>query len=254
MLGDYRYYKEGRSLILNVFEPAAVADASHFTTLRLLNYLYQRHREGVDGGFLRLADVFSVFEEYSGTDDDVRRALLRLIEVDRQLVELDTRRTDAMDGAALVRITSSGMYYLRYLARAFAYLDLVWQDTPIADIERAAELRKQMHAIDTEARFVRVELFLDYLDGQEAREAEGRLLAPTEGTFWGPFIPGIRRQFELEREEIRRRLKNASTKWKSGAYKATPATTGGKKGRGRTVRERKRYGRRGGRRRPPPKS
>jgi len=51
--------------------------------------------------------------------------------VSRQLIEVNTRSTDDIHGAAFVRITSSGWYYLRLLANSFSYLDLVLQDTPI---------------------------------------------------------------------------------------------------------------------------
>jgi hypothetical protein len=59
---------------------------------------------------------------------------------------------------------------VRYLAVRFSYLDLVLQDTPIADLDIFDKIIARIDSKDLHDRFDRVELFLAYLRDQEERE------------------------------------------------------------------------------------
>ncbi|MCC6527282.1 MAG: hypothetical protein IT373_31830 [Polyangiaceae bacterium] len=94
------------------------------------------------------------------------------------------------------------MYYYKYLVRAFAYLDLVFVDTPIRDKNLANSLARQAQAAsdDFGARFDRVRGFLEYMDREDAEEI--RLSADRSGPYVECVIPDIRAQIEQEIEVI----------------------------------------------------
>ncbi len=92
------------------------------------------------------------------------------------------------------------------MVRAFAYLDLVWIDTPLSDTARHAALRELVNARDKDSRFRRVDLFLSYLQAEEEREARD-FPALRRGQSWcGPFVPAIVKQIEREKTFIARKF------------------------------------------------
>jgi hypothetical protein len=208
ILGERRFYKEPRSFVLNVFNVSDKRNASHFTALRILRYLTKvgatvREREGFVNIQQLLTDVVDIFDN----EQDCLWNIMRLIDRRRQLIELNTRRTETLAGASSARITASGTYYLGLFVRAFAYLDLMWHDTPFDDEGIATALSRLMHTTDMYKRFKRVEIFLDYLDTEEMTElGEHGLLHPRKKGFYGPFVPDIRHRYEGEKREICKKL------------------------------------------------
>jgi hypothetical protein len=95
-------------------------------------------------------------------------------------------------GASSVRATSAGQYYIHYLANSFAYLDLVWHDTPMDSLGTCDAMARLIADTDMRVRFKRVEMFLEYLDEQEAAELKEAGLPQRAGSFYGPFMPKIR--------------------------------------------------------------
>ena len=210
MLGDYRYYKEDRSPIsspiANLFTVARQPWASHFTALRMLQYLASSADPQSHGkGFVNLHELVTKITDIFRNEEDCRATLLRLIAVDRQLIDLDSRQTDTLAGAGGVRITTAGKYYLGYLVRAFAYLDLVWHDTPFSDQAVADKLTRMISETTMQRRFDRVSIFIDYLEAEEDSELAEYGLDKTGEGFWGPFMPSIRTQVEKEKVQIRKR-------------------------------------------------
>jgi hypothetical protein len=219
MLGDRKYYKDHESSIMNLFDCGNERNASHFTCLRILRALSLRRsessREGQ--GYLEISPLLSKSEDIFDNREDFVRSLNKLVM--RQLIEVNTRSTESIAGASHVRITSSGWYYLFYLVKSFAYLDLVLQDTPLNDEATAhclTELMKQVDNLDegggskidrTQVRFSRVRQFLDYLAEDETREDILYGLS-IKGDVWRePFMPELRKQIELEIAWIERRLR-----------------------------------------------
>ena len=121
-------------------------------------------------------------------------------------------------GASHVRVTSSGWYYSRYLVRAFSYIDLVLQDTPLNEPSVEQTLRNLVQEVDNlgdrqeekrarmEVRFKRVRCFLKYLRNEEHREFNVFDLTRRGGLWAEPFMPRIERQIEREIHWIDRRI------------------------------------------------
>ncbi|OQB83353.1 MAG: hypothetical protein BWX88_03369 [Planctomycetes bacterium ADurb.Bin126] len=205
ILGDYRYYKESRSFILNVFHVTGARNASHFTTLRILQYLSREHVADVrQQGFTDLHILVQSLSDMFDNEDDVIQVLMRLIALNRQLVELDTRRSDTLAGASTVRITSAGAYYLHYFVRSFAYLDLMWHDTAISSSSISDQLSRLIPNVYMTERFARTELFLEYLNGEEEEELASMQSVPH---YLGPFMPTISKQYEREKKLIESKLR-----------------------------------------------
>jgi hypothetical protein len=219
MLGERRYYKDQASFIGNLFDCGAERNSSHFTSLRVIRALLLRrgesNREGQ--GFVEIGQLVSMSEDIFDNREDLLRALTRL--ASRQLIETNTKSTDTIVGASHVRVTSAGWYYSRFLVRAFSYLDLVLQDTPLNDAAVERSLRTYVDQVDNlsdredqklervQVRFSRVTEFLDYLQREEQREEKEFELAKRGGIWAEPFVPTIRTQVEQEIAWIDRRLK-----------------------------------------------
>lgn len=76
ILGDYRFYKQSRSLVTNVFDISEARNSSHFTALRILRFLgggfgARRTTEG----FLDLQDlVNAMVDVFDNEEDSLREA------------------------------------------------------------------------------------------------------------------------------------------------------------------------------------
>jgi len=97
------------------------------------------------------------------------------------LIVLDTRSLENLENASYFKLTECGHYYLHVLINTFVYLDLVWMDTPIADIDLVKRLRSTLvdrpvvtdyddRVADVRRRFERTEAFLQYLKTMEDKE------------------------------------------------------------------------------------
>lgn len=232
MLGHRKYYRESASPIMNVFDCGLEKNASHFTSLRLLNLLIQnRGQNSSEGrGYFEIGRAISLFEDVFDNREDVIRSLMRL--VNKQLVEVDTRSTETILGAGMMRVTSAGWYYFEKLARSFVYLDLVLQDTPLDDSSLMKSLKDSVYRVDNlsdpeedkllrmQARFSRVSLFLDYLGAQEQVEAKIYGLIGMGGVMAGEYVPGIRQAFEKQRDHIASRISENREKYVEDSYLA----------------------------------
>ena len=129
-LGDNRFYQGDLSTVLNVFSISDESRPSHFTKLRLLEYLYHhraRNNASFGTGFVRTSQIAEEFSSFECTDADVGESLQMLATYG--LVESDTYDSKLIGNVC--RITVSGRYYLKNLAEKFQYLDLVLFDTPL---------------------------------------------------------------------------------------------------------------------------
>ena len=150
-------------------------------------------------------------------EQDLDRAIKHLLR--RQLIQLNTRSLDSVLNATHIRISSAGWYYIKFLVRAFAYLDLVFQDTPIDDLDVNKKLSQLIIDVDemsetqefmserNELRFERVEMFLSYLAKEEQEERKQFSLDLHTGPLGQEFMPGIIAQYEKEREWIKERIR-----------------------------------------------
>lgn len=225
MLGDRKYYRESQSPILNVFDCGAERNSSHFTAMRLMNTLATvRGQSSPQGqGYVAISDILRQSEEIFDNIEDCVRTLNRLVV--RQLVEVNTRSTESIDGAEYVRLTSAGWYYRRQLVSSFSYLDLVLQDTPIDDADAVLRLTESMRRVDNLSdradqkiermgvRFERVETFLAYLQAQEDAEIAEFGLGGVNTPMTDAVMPAIVADFEEQRARIQRRLRENREKF-----------------------------------------
>jgi predicted type IV restriction endonuclease len=170
ILGEYRYYCQERSSILNIFDfDTSLAD-SHFNLLRVLNYLFLRENKqsGIGRGYALITDLITAAEEVSITRDVIYDSLLRLIKY--KLVECDNLSVTDLKNASFVKITPSGKYYLGYLGNIFIYSDLIYIDTPISDKNVIDKLKKFVQSTELSKRLYRMKIFLQYIVDSETKE------------------------------------------------------------------------------------
>ena len=219
MLGERAFYKEEQSPILNVFNVGAQKNASHFTAWRVLSVLMDHRGESTPEGqgYVDLSKLLFEFEQVFNNEDDFISTINRLVR--QHLVETNSRSTESVEGASHVRVTSAGWYYIRYLARTFAYLDLVLQDTPFNDESTVRLLKDSVHQVNNlgdnednklervRTRFLRVSRFLDYLQSEEDAERKEFGLDQIESPLANKIMNGIRDSFQIEQDRIDYRIR-----------------------------------------------
>jgi hypothetical protein len=196
ILGSRRYFRAGRSHIVNVFKKSAARRASHITGLRILARLH-RAEEAASAqgeGFVKTLMLLREYRSSFGNAEDFEEVAGEFIR--RGLIESEPPRVAEVAHSASMRISASGSYYWRYLVRAFAYVDLMWVDTPIADSGLAKQLAGMAETSDMAVRFKRVRAFLDFISNQELHE----LIEVTRrsGPYREALMPQIREQIESE--------------------------------------------------------
>jgi energy-coupling factor transporter ATP-binding protein EcfA2 len=168
-LSEQRYYQSNLSAVLNLYSISDESRPSHFTKLRILEYLFfHRTRSSFQYGigFIPTETIKSEFEKIGTSEVDIIESLKLLGSY--ALVENDIY--DFKTVSAAYRITPAGRYYLRFLAHSFAYLDLVLQDTPISDSSTFRRIKDIVMSKDIDDRFMRVTAFVEYLKNEEDRE------------------------------------------------------------------------------------
>jgi hypothetical protein len=201
-LGDRRFYQSDLSFILNLYSLSDESRPSHFTKLRILTYLYfHRARTTSFGvGFLRTSVLKQEFFKIGTSEADLVESL-RLLSA-YSLVENDAYDPEQI--AQAYRVTLAGRYYMRYLAGKFPYLDLVLQDTPVADEKTFAALEQLIDKKDLDDRFARVRAFLDYLAVEEQREYAAIASTSDSLPLRRQFMTTMIREFEEDRAYILR--------------------------------------------------
>jgi hypothetical protein len=202
MLGSKRFYSERTSHILNLFAIGDIEYPSHFTRLRILQWLYERRHEATPfgNGFMTILRTNEYFGNIGISKTDIASSVRRLCE--SALVENDLRSQKMIDDVQAIRITPTGRYYLLHLSRMFAYIDLVLQDTPFLNEDIFRQVSSKCESTDMAVRFERCELFLDYLSDQEEEEiiTIGKF---SEGKTWRiRFVRVIQDRYENEKKFI----------------------------------------------------
>ena len=201
MLGEYRYFQETNGeLIANVFGISGRAPDSHFTALRLLRYLMgARDRPSSQGrGYVDITEYYATISSVFGDIADTVHHVKKLLK--SGLIESNTGVSDTgSDRYRAIRVLPAGEYYLNYLSRAFAYLDLCWVDTPISDTGVHTQLLALLDRKDKDARFTRVDIYMNYLSAEEAREFRDFPGIAAIQSWREPLMPEIREQIEREK-------------------------------------------------------
>jgi hypothetical protein len=209
ILEHSQLYSQSRSRVMNLFDLNPQYTNSHFLSLKILKFLHDKMSyETIHGpGYVEIDIIIRRGEEVSISRNAIAWSLKRLAYFG--LVQFENQSNTGYDSAAFVRITNTGVYYLKELIHRFVYVDLVWIDTPLADPLVVKELMVRLVERDSakaswhlEERLDRTNIFLGYLSKMEEREfAENpeyrdSALAKTE------FIPAIRDSYKTERQYI----------------------------------------------------
>lgn len=202
MLLSKKYYSERHSHVSNVFAVGDIERPSHFTRLRILQWLYERRHESsfYGRGFHQLGSAKKYFHKIGISEKDVETSHRILTE--SFLIENDLRAIKNYSDAQAIRLTPTGRYYLIKLHRKFEYIDLVMQDTPFFNREVFDQIEVLCDANDMKSRFERCEIFLNYLEDQEEEELI-TIEKISSGVTWRPrFVPTMKRSFQATKEFI----------------------------------------------------
>jgi len=162
---------------MNIFDVNPKYSNSHLCLLRILTYLNKKlnNYTSIGRGYSDIASLYFDANTIRLSQSAVLDSLNKL--VDFGLIEFDNQSKSGLKTASYIRITRTGRYYLSRLLDEFAYLDLIWGDTPICEEKIVSELRKTIktnHIQDSLERvlkrFERTELFLSYLKSREEIE------------------------------------------------------------------------------------
>ncbi len=204
ILGSRKYYRSSLSHVVNLFKQSDALGASHLTPCRILARLAAA--EGTASlhgeGFVSVPTLLREYRSSFGFADDLVQwggELLR-----RNLVDSEPPRVNDISQADAVRITAAGAYYWRYLVRSFAYVDLVFVDTPMADHALVRRLESMAESTDMVVRFERVLTFVEYLQRKETEELA--LSAERVGPFQEQLLGPIRKQLDREIKLISKKL------------------------------------------------
>jgi len=169
MLGDHKYYSEDPGYLMNVFDFNTEYSNDHFLNLKILKYAEEHLTNVTDigRGFVEINQLMKEATDILISPKAIEDSLLRLAR--RNLIVLDTRSRENVTTASYFMITECGSYFLNKLIKDFSYLDLVWTDTPIADVDIVDKLRQMINETKLDVRFERTKIFLDYLNRMEEK-------------------------------------------------------------------------------------
>ncbi len=204
ILGSRRYYRSSVSHVMNVFKQPGARRASHITALRILARLSRSEETPSLHGesFVKTKTLPREYRESFGTAEDFQERTGDLLM--RGLVEYESPRIGDVENTEALRITASGAYYWKYLARAFAYIDSILVDTPLLDRSFARQLANLVDSIDMGDRFERVGLFNSVSHDTRGRRTE---TARRAGPYQEALIKLVSDQVEEEMKVITRKLK-----------------------------------------------
>ncbi len=170
MLGQWKYYKEGRADCINVFDARMGASRLQLLRLQILDFLFTRAK-GIDTVETSCRDIIAYTSVVGATERQILNCIEYLISnrLLRNIIGGD------IDSESVVAITACGAYYYKQLCRTFVYVESVLMDTAITDRDAWNELEELSIRIENtreiaprmEIRGKRVEKFLDYLKGIE---------------------------------------------------------------------------------------
>jgi len=205
ILGNYRYFSEDTSYLLNIFDFNVEHYDNQFLKLKILSYAEDNlfNDSPAGRGFISINNLIIEGEKIKISPEAIRDALFKLSRYG--LIILDNRSRETLEGASYFKITDSGSYYIHVLIRRFPYLDLVWVDTPISDIDLVRYLRSLLEETDLNIRFERTRQFIDYLSHMEERQFQ--LYPELKGSKLGKYVyvKNMTKSFEKQKSYILRK-------------------------------------------------
>lgn len=207
MLGSRKYFAEQSSHILNVYAIGDTEVPSHFTRLRILQYLYDRRHEASSfgRGYVPLNTLSKVLKGIGISQKDIDESVASL--TSKGLIENELHALRGQASASATHLSATGRYYLTNLKNLFVYTDLVMHETPIFDKDAFEELHGLMESANINDRFLRCSTFLGYLYEEEQAELTNiRNFTEDEGLLRS-HVTDVMSGFESDRRTITHKLK-----------------------------------------------
>lgn len=213
MIPERLFYNENNSKIPNILQLRNDTLSSHFTGLRILQYLHNKCGDNGSRGFVDVKYLIHHFEvKYDSKNDCIKHLSIYL---EKGVIESNNRLEVFSDSVDQIKITAFGNYIYEYLASSFVYIDLITLDCGVFDesvnnsmVNYANSELKLYHSRDfmarIEKRVSRTREFIKYLGEIEEQEFEDLNLDDTDIKF----IPKLKEQIEKQIEVIMRSAKN----------------------------------------------
>ncbi len=201
-LGNRRYYSSRTSEIVNLFSVGDMVRPSHFSGLRIMHWLYERRHEATPfgTGFMTIKSMMEYFRHIGISQKDISGTIVRMYE--SFLVEDEYRSRQLQVESKAIRITPTGRFYLTFLFKQFAYIDLVLQDTPIFDKLTFTKIGPKFESNKISDRLKRCDFFIEYLEEQENEELEMLSKLKVEYRWNYRFTDSIRNYYESTKEFV----------------------------------------------------
>ncbi|OYU84048.1 MAG: AAA family ATPase [Flavobacterium sp. BFFFF2] len=179
MIPNRFFYDERSSKIPNLYQLRNDTDSSHFTGLRILNYLHNKAGDKGSNGFVDVKFVIHNFDvKYDSKEDCISHLDLYL---EKGLIEANNRLEKYSEEVNQIKITALGNYIFEYLVFNFAYIDLISLDSGMYDeslnnsfVKSAGKELNFYYERDfmsrIKLRIDRVREFIDYLCKVEGQE------------------------------------------------------------------------------------
>jgi hypothetical protein len=166
VLGQWKYYKEQRAEVINLFDSKLGSVKLQLLRLYLLNFLFLRARDK-DSTETQFVDILNIFTTVGASSFQLLEVLNYLYK--NKLV----RSTDAQSitETSSLFITQAGGYYINVLSKRIEYIESVILDTAIQTVDFWNELAELTDLIEHESkvslrlqlRKARLEKFGDYI-------------------------------------------------------------------------------------------
>lgn len=175
VLGPWKYYKEDRSEVINIFDSRLGSRRQQLATLYLLRYLQLNAR--IDQSEVELKDIIEFVSNFGASKELVLTVINRLFT--NNLIHTNEKHLDNPK----FFITLCGGYYINNMCKMFVYVETVMYDTNIFDREIYNKLCEVTYLIENTGDWLermnlrksRLELFFKYLKDSEeilAKEIE----------------------------------------------------------------------------------
>ncbi|MEM9086338.1 MAG: hypothetical protein AAGB23_10485 [Pseudomonadota bacterium] len=172
LLGEYSYFNPHSSYFAcNVFDVTSADYREHFLPCLIIGYLNSNLGDRDKDGFVSGQQILEEMRPHGFIDEQISSSLRKLAE--RRLIETPFshyREINVDDGTSPTtfhfRVTSIGIYHIRYWIGSFSFLDAVSTDTPIFDETTRAEVSRLAASFDISARYKKTTSFRDYLEAR----------------------------------------------------------------------------------------
>jgi hypothetical protein len=176
LLGQWKYYKENRSDVYNIFDSNFGSIKLQLVRLATLNLFHNRAKIGLPD--VLITDVIEIISKIGISEKLIRNLLESFRE--NSLIHSN----DIHSKIPSYNITLCGGYYIKSLSKMMVYLEAILYDTNIFDVnifQPLSDLTYEIeHSRDISERMVlrheRMEIFLDYLISIENNSLIGNQL------------------------------------------------------------------------------